>query len=127
MKKILYIVLPVLLLAACTKDISRFNEETKKPATVPAGSLFSNAVKTLADGLVNASVNVNVFRFTVKHWAMAVYQDEAQYNFTTRAIPQAWWTQNVPRCFNRSEQKGEDHCRRCPVGPRSKRKSTGHY
>jgi hypothetical protein len=23
---------------------------------------------------------------------MAVYQDEAQYNFTTRAIPQAWWT-----------------------------------
>lgn len=83
--------LSVLFLTACTKDISRFNEETKKPASVPAGPLFSNALKTLADGLASSSVNVNVFRFTVKHWAMAVYQDEAQYDFTTRAIPQEWW------------------------------------
>jgi hypothetical protein len=92
MRKIFYIALPVLVLAACTKNISRFNEETKKPAAVPAPTLFSNAVKNISDGLANASVNINVFRFTVKHWAMAVYQDEAQYDFTTRAIPQAWWT-----------------------------------
>ena len=77
---------------ACTKNISRFNDETKKPANVPAGPLFSNAVKTLTDGLAQPSVNENIFRFTVKHWAMAVYQDEAQYDFTTRAIPQTWWT-----------------------------------
>lgn len=92
MRKLIYIALPVLMLVACTKDISRFNEETKKPAAVPGPTLFSNAVKNIGDGLANASVNVNVFRFTVKHWAMAVYQDEAQYDFTTRAIPQAWWT-----------------------------------
>jgi hypothetical protein len=92
MRKIIYIALPVLFLAACTKDISDYNNETKKPAVVPAPTLFSNAVKNIADGLANASVNINVFRFTVKHWAMAVYQDEAQYDFTTRAIPQAWWT-----------------------------------
>jgi hypothetical protein len=91
MKKLAYILLPVLLLSACTKDISRFNEETKRPAVVPAGPLFSNAVKSLADVLASGSVNTNVFRFTVKHWAMAVYQDEAQYDFSTRAIPQAWW------------------------------------
>src|SRR5690349_5981385 len=92
MRKLLYIALPVVLLAACTKDISRFNEETKKAKVVPGPMLFSNAVKNLSDGLINASVNINVFRFTVKHWAMAVYQDEAQYDFTTRGIPQAWWT-----------------------------------
>ena len=92
MKKIIYIILPVLLLNACTKDISRFNEETKKPANVPAGPLFSNAVKTLADNYGSASVNTNVLRFTVKHWAMAVYQEEAQFDFSTRNIPQAWWT-----------------------------------
>jgi hypothetical protein len=92
MRKILYLALPVLLLAACTKDISRFNNETKKPTIVPGSMLFSNATRNMADGLINASVNVNVFRFTVNHWAMATYQDEAQYNFTTRAIPQAWWT-----------------------------------
>ena len=92
MRKLLYIALPVVLLAACTKDISRFNDETKKPQTVPGPMLFSNAVKNISDGLQNASVNINVFRFTVKHWAMAVYQDEAQFDFTTRGIPQAWWT-----------------------------------
>lgn len=92
MKKLAYITIPLLMLAACTKDISSFNDETKRPAIVPAGPLFSNAVKTLADNYGSGSVNVNVFRFTVKHWAMAVYQDEAQYDFSTRGIPQTWWT-----------------------------------
>ncbi len=91
MKKLIIIALPVLLFTACTKDISRFNEETKKPAAVPAGALFTNASRNVTDGLASPRVTVNVFRFTVKHWAMAVYQDEAQYDFSTRAIPQAWW------------------------------------
>src|SRR6476660_4841767 len=92
MKKLIYILAPTLLFTACTKDISRFNEETKKPANVPAATLFSNGVRNLSDALASGSVNTNVFRFTVKHWAMAVYQDEANYDFSTRNIPQAWWT-----------------------------------
>lgn len=100
MRKLLYIVLPVALLSACTKDISRFNTETKKPSAVPGPTLYSNAVKNMSDGLINASVNINVFRFTVKHWAMAVYQDEAQYDFSTRGIPQAWWTRMYKDALN---------------------------
>lgn len=93
MKKILIAIVPMMLIfASCTEDISQLNIETKKPAVVPAPTLFSNAVKTLAGSLASASVNTNVFRFTVSHWAMAVYQDEAQYDFSTRAIPQGWWT-----------------------------------
>jgi hypothetical protein len=90
-KLLLYISVPLLLSAACTKDISKYNDITKSPSDVPAGTLVNNAVKSIADGLANASVNINVFRFTVKHWAMTTYQDEAQYDFTTRAIPDAWW------------------------------------
>lgn len=92
MKKIFFLIVPVLFVTACTKNISRFNEETKKPASVPAGTLFSNATRGVSDALASASVNTNPFRFVVKHWAMAVYQDEAQYNFSTRNIPQGWWT-----------------------------------
>ena len=92
MKKIIYLVIPVLFFSSCTKNISRFNEETKRAANVPPGTLFSNATRNVSDALASASVNTNVFRFTVKHWAMAVYQDEAQYDFSTRNIPQAWWT-----------------------------------
>jgi len=92
MKKIIFLIVPVLFFASCTKNISRFNEETKRAANVPPGTLFSNASRNVSDALASASVNTNVFRFTVKHWAMAVYQDEAQYDFSTRNIPQAWWT-----------------------------------
>jgi hypothetical protein len=93
MKKIFLFVVPVLLFAlACTKDISRFNQETKRPASVPGGTLFSNGTRNFADAMASASVNTNPFRFVVNHWAMAVYQDEVQYNFSTRNIPQTWWT-----------------------------------
>ena len=93
MKNMLKVFVPLLLLfSACTEDISQLNTETKRPAAVPAPTLFSNATRTLAGSLASASVNTNVFRFTVSHWAMAVYQDEAQYDFATRAIPNTWWS-----------------------------------
>src|SRR5690349_10557949 len=81
----------LLLLTACTKDISRFNEQTKSPSNVPPSTLFSNAVRTVTDGLASASVNTNVYRLVVQHWATTTYQDEPNYDFTTRNIPQAWW------------------------------------
>ncbi len=92
MKKYLIIsTVSLMALGSCTKDISRFNEETKRPAIVPGETLFSNAVRTLVDGLASPNVNTNVFRFTVQHWAATTYQDEPNYDFGTRNIPQAWW------------------------------------
>ena len=92
MKKVLIYSSILLLLGACTKDISRFNAETKKAAIVPAETLFANGVRNVVDGITSPNVNSNVFRFTVQHWAMSTYQDEVQYDFITRAIPQRWWT-----------------------------------
>ncbi|MBS1665670.1 MAG: SusD/RagB family nutrient-binding outer membrane lipoprotein [Bacteroidetes bacterium] len=89
--KVLIAALAVILLQSCTKNIDSINNETKRPISAPPGALFANAVRNLSDGLANASVSINVWRFTVKHWAMTTYQDEARYNFTTRNIPQAWW------------------------------------
>lgn len=93
MKKYLLIISSssLLLVTACTKDISRFNEQTKSPSSVPPATLFSNAVRTLTDGLASSNVNTNVFRLVVQHWATTTYQDEPNYDFTTRNIPQAWW------------------------------------
>lgn len=92
MKKPILFFIALLFLGACKKDISDINTDTKKPSEVPAGPLFSYATKQYVDAITSASVNTNVFRFTVSHWAMVTYQDEAQYDFSTRAIPQAWWT-----------------------------------
>src|SRR5262249_12556097 len=41
--------------------------------------------------MASANVNVNIFRHVVKHWSQATNQEEAQYDFNTRAINAAWW------------------------------------
>ena len=92
MKKSFIFFISLLALGACKKDITTQNVETKKPASVPAPTLFAYATKSYAEAVTSASVNSNVFRFTTSQWAMVTYQDEAQYDFATRNIPQAWWT-----------------------------------
>lgn len=93
MKKYLIIILAAFLVmhVSCTKDITRFNDETKNPSEVPPETLFSNGLRNLTDVLTSANVNTNVFRFTVQHWAATTYQDEPNYDFGTRNIPQTWW------------------------------------
>ena len=91
MKKIITYVSFLFIMRACTKDISRFNDETKNSSNVAAETLFSNAVRNVVDGITTPNVNDNVFRFTVQHWGMATYEDEVQYDFSTRAIPERWW------------------------------------
>ncbi len=93
MKKYLIIsTVSLLTLGACTKDISRFNEEKKAYANAPAATLFSQGVRQLSDALASPNVNVNVLRLTAQHWATTTYQDEPNYDFTTRNIPQTFWT-----------------------------------
>lgn len=91
MKKYFVISLSLLTLVSCTRDISDRNKETKAAANVPAATLFTNGVRELADELTTPNVNRNVLRLTVQHWATTTYQDEPQYDFTTRNIPQTWW------------------------------------
>jgi hypothetical protein len=101
MKKIFILIIPFILLClGCTKDITSFNDETKRAATVPQGALFTNAVKNLSDGLASASVNTNVFRHFVKHWGQAVIQQEAQYDYITRAINENWWSRMYKDVLN---------------------------
>ncbi|MEO7314779.1 MAG: SusD/RagB family nutrient-binding outer membrane lipoprotein [Ginsengibacter sp.] len=100
MKKIYLYIFFLFLVAGCTKDISKYNEETKKASVVPPGPLFNNAVKVLSDGLASASVNVNIYRHFIKHWGQAVIQEEAQYDYITRAVNQAWWTRMYKDVLN---------------------------
>jgi len=106
MKKIFLYLIPVALLVSCEKNIQKYNEFTKSAAIVPAGTLFANATRNVSDILASASVNTNPLRFTVKHWAMAVYQDEAQYDFSTRNIPQAWWSSLYRDVLNDLKESG---------------------
>ena len=93
MKKILWLcALPCIALSRHAQSIS-INTMMKRKIRqiVPAGTLLANSTVNLVDGLASASVNTNVFRFTTQQWAMTTYQDEAQYDFFIRRIPDAWW------------------------------------
>lgn len=94
MKKIFLFIITVSMITgiSCTKDITRFNVDTKNAQAVPGETLFSNATRVYVSTLATSNVNVNVFRFTIGHWAATTYQDEPQYDFTTRRIPDGLWS-----------------------------------
>ncbi|MBK5209539.1 MAG: SusD/RagB family nutrient-binding outer membrane lipoprotein [Flavobacteriaceae bacterium] len=101
MKKIFILIISIILLfSGCTKDITDYNEETKRAAAVPQGPLFTNAVKNLSDGLASANINVNIFRHFVKHWGQAVIQEAAQYDYITRAVNENWWSRMYKDVLN---------------------------
>ena len=91
MKRLLILILPVVLLASCAKNLEEYNIDQKNPSTVPAGSLFGNALKQMADNQASPSVNSNVLRYWTQQWTSTTYQDEPRYNITTRDIPTNYW------------------------------------
>jgi hypothetical protein len=91
MKKILFFFAVTLLALSCSKDFGDTNVDTKKPAVVPPGSLFANAQKSLVDVMTSTNVNNNIFRMLAQQWTETTYIDEANYDLTTRNIPQNFW------------------------------------
>jgi hypothetical protein len=90
MKKIIIAILPLLLFGtACKKNFE--NQNPKLFTTVPPASLFTQSQRVLTNTLTSTSVNLNVFRLIVQHWEETTYTDEANYDFGTRAIPDAVW------------------------------------
>ncbi len=90
MKKILALLLVLLLFSAC-KKLEDLNENIKDPATVTGESLFTGAQKNVFDQMVSTNVNLNIFRMFAQYWTETTYTDEANYDLTTRTIPDNHW------------------------------------
>jgi len=91
MKKIFLILLPLLILAGCEKDLTSLNVDPKNPQVVPSRSLFTNAQHTFANTLASSSVNLNIFRLIIQYWTETTYVDESQFDLNTRQIPRGVW------------------------------------
>ena len=98
-KSILYIFPAVLLFGACTKDISSYNNQTKKAAVVPAAPLFTNGMLSLSNQLANNGGG-NITLHIVQYMAQAVIEDNAQYNFQTAGMPTTQWNSLYEGCLN---------------------------
>ncbi len=90
MRKILITCLAVSMFFSC-EDLTDINDNPKRTAVAPAGSLFAGAEKSIIDNLASPSVNQNIFRLLAQQWTETTYTDESNYDLTTRNIPQNWW------------------------------------
>ncbi len=92
MKKLLILLVAVsAFIVSCQKDFGDLNDNTKQPVSVPPGTLFSFAQKSLSDIMTSTNVNNNIFRMFAQHWTETTYIDEANYDLATRNIPQNFW------------------------------------
>lgn len=78
------------LISSCS-DLTDLNTDDKNPSIVPAASLFTSAEKGIAEQVVNASVNKNIFRLVNQQWTETTYLDESIYQWNSRRISDNHW------------------------------------
>src|SRR5690554_4337760 len=88
MKKIYISLISVMVITSCVDGLDDYNIDQKLPSEVPAGTLFTGAIKNMTDVMTTPNVNINNYRFYVQHWTPTQYMDEPRYNMTARLIPQ---------------------------------------
>lgn len=95
MKKIFITVFTLILLTSCMSDdkYENYNKDPKNPTQVEAGFLFNSATLSLVDQMTSTNVNTNIYRLLGQYWTETTYTDEANYDFTTRNIPQNHWSE----------------------------------
>jgi hypothetical protein len=95
MKKIIITALSIIALVSCQSNdaYEALNVDPKNPLAVDADFLFNSATKSLADQMTSTNVNTNVFRMLGQHWTETTYTDEANYDFNTRNITNAHWSE----------------------------------
>jgi hypothetical protein len=91
MKRIIFLILPIVLMTACVESLDDWNVDQKKASAVPPKTLFTNATKSMIDIITTPNVNSNNFRMFVQYWATTTYLDEPRYNMTARLYSQNQW------------------------------------
>jgi hypothetical protein len=91
MKKIL-ILITAIIVASCSSDLEKLNQNIKDPATVPGESLFTGAEKNLVDQMVDLNVNINNTKLWSQYLQETTYTDESNYDQVGRNIPGRHWS-----------------------------------
>ncbi|GAC1591448.1 MAG: SusD/RagB family nutrient-binding outer membrane lipoprotein [Hymenobacter sp.] len=95
MKKTLILCSAALLLSAtsCVDSLKDYNVDPKSATNVAGATLVSGAERRLVRELASTNVNNNPFRLYVQYWTETTYLDESNYDFDTRTINRALWSE----------------------------------
>jgi len=88
MKKMknLFLIILLLVISTSCEDFEGWNVDEKNPAEVPADFLVTSAEYTLFLRMTSISVNYNIFRYFIQNVGSTTYQDEPNYDLTTRDV-----------------------------------------
>ena len=86
MKRIYLILIVLIGITSCQKDLEKLNVDTKHPTKVPGNFLFANAQVALADQVATPNVNLNNWKLWAQYWTETTYTDESNYDVVTRDI-----------------------------------------
>ncbi|MFV0593795.1 MAG: SusD/RagB family nutrient-binding outer membrane lipoprotein [Draconibacterium sp.] len=87
-RKLYIVVLLLGFLFSCTDDFTEMNIDKTKPEVVGASVLLTNAQIEIIDQISSTNVNYNIWKLMAQYWTERSYRDEANYNITSREIPE---------------------------------------
>lgn len=89
--KNLFLIILLLVISTSCEDFEGWNVDEKNPAEVPADYLVTSAEYTLFLRMTSISVNYNIFKYFVQNVGSTTYQDEPNYDLTTRDVQGTFW------------------------------------
>lgn len=89
--KNLFLIMLLLVISTSCEDFEGWNVDEKNPAEVPADFLVTSAEYTLFLRMTSISVNYNIFRYFAQNVGSTTYQDEPNYDLTTRDVQGTLW------------------------------------
>jgi SusD/RagB-like outer membrane lipoprotein len=104
MKKLSIILLSIVLVSGCTKDISGFNDNPKAPVSAPSASVFIAGEKALVDLYTSDFWGSAPFRVIAQTWTQNSYNNETHYQFATNNSPGGWWNAIYSNALNNLAQ-----------------------
>ena len=87
----LIVAIPLILLGACSKDLTKLNNDPKKPTTISYTALFTRGQYELSNLLNTADYDYNPMNFFEQYWQETTYTNESYYDIFYRGIPDADW------------------------------------
>jgi Starch-binding associating with outer membrane len=103
-KQFIIFLLPVLVAAGCTKDISSLNNNPKAPLNAPSASVFLAGEKALVDLYTSDFWGSAPFRVISQTWTQNSYNNETHYQFATNNSPGGWWNAIYATALNNLAQ-----------------------
>lgn len=93
MKKVFIaaLLLPLMAVVGCKKDLTSINVNPKAPGQATAAPFFTGAQNNFVDLQTTADYNENNFRLIMQYWQQTVYIQESQYELVDRQIPSQVW------------------------------------